>query len=373
MKLPRPVDIKNLLRPEPLRRIWDETRIRFNLHHSTEFLILSESHRIPQAMVNPLVRWKGQSDTKAVIEVTRERASKYMLWDKVSPSVVFVQCWFNTSRREVEDLILGLRTNHPHAKIVFLDWYAPTHLPQPWLFDLVDVYIKKHLMRDKSTYRDGFCDTNLIEYEAQWDVSFKPPRANGISDSHIDSKLVLGWNFATDRFLSSQIRNGPFPSRERPINLHCRIAVENGEPWYRHMRKRAFDAVSELGVANVIVSDQLIPSSMYWDELRKSKACVSPFGYGEVCWRDFEAIAAGAVLIKPDMGHLETQPDIYQPYETYVPVRWDWKDLAEKVHWVLESEERRSKIVVRAADVWSQFIKTGWQAERSRLIRLIGR
>ena len=68
--------------------------------------------------------------------------------------------------------------------------------------------------------------------------------------------------------------------------------------------------------------------------LRRSKCTISPFGMGEICFRDFEAIQYGSVLIKPDMGLVNTVPNIYIPYETYIPCKLDWSDLIEKIEWV---------------------------------------
>ena len=42
--------------------------------------------------------------------------------------------------------------------------------------------------------------------------------------------------------------------------------------------------------------------------MRHSRICISPFGYGEICWRDFEAILCGCLVVKPDMSHVETNP-----------------------------------------------------------------
>ena len=64
-------------------------------------------------------------------------------------------------------------------------------------------------------------------------------------------------------------------------------------------------------------------------------AVLSPFGYGEICFRDFEAVLSGALLLKPDCGHLETWPDIYGE-GTYVPLDWMASDLHFKSAEVLE-------------------------------------
>ena len=42
--------------------------------------------------------------------------------------------------------------------------------------------------------------------------------------------------------------------------------------------------------------------------MRQSKIVVSPFGFGEMCHRDFEAWGCGAVLLKPRVDHLRTLP-----------------------------------------------------------------
>ena len=84
-----------------------------------------------------------------------------------------------------------------------------------------------------------------------------------------------------------------------------------------------------------------LPRKEYLAELGRSKMCFSPFGYGEVCWRDFEAMMTGSLLLKPDVRHLVTDPDVFIPGETYIPIAWDFSDLAEKVEYYLRNEERK--------------------------------
>lgn len=84
------------------------------------------------------------------------------------------------------------------------------------------------------------------------------------------------------------------------------------------------------------------------EEIKNTKIVLSPFGWGEVCFRDFEAILNGSLLLKPDMSHLNTWPDIYRPYETYVPFRWDCEDLIDKIDQFLKDDEQRRKITENA-------------------------
>ena len=53
---------------------------------------------------------------------------------------------------------------------------------------------------------------------------------------------------------------------------------------------------------------------------------LSPFGWGEICYRDFESALYRNVLIKPSMEHLLTWPNIYQPF-TYFKLDWDFNNL----------------------------------------------
>jgi hypothetical protein len=73
----------------------------------------------------------------------------------------------------------------------------------------------------------------------------------------------------------------------------------------------------------------------YYLAMQQAKVVVAPFGYGEIAPRDIEAAAVGAVLIKPDMGHLETTPNIYENGRTYIACRHDFSDLPEKVDGIL--------------------------------------
>jgi len=57
------------------------------------------------------------------------------------------------------------------------------------------------------------------------------------------------------------------------------------------------------------------------------------------------------------MSHIETSPDIFVPFKTYVPVAWDLSDLQEKVgYYAAHSEERRA-IAERAFAVIHSYIQ----------------
>jgi hypothetical protein len=80
-----------------------------------------------------------------------------------------------------------------------------------------------------------------------------------------------------------------------------------------------------------IASGGNVSKLRYWKELRASKLSISPFGWGEICYRDFETFISGSVLIKPLMNHLETYPNLFIENETYVPVNWNLEELEARL------------------------------------------
>jgi hypothetical protein len=122
------------------------------------------------------------------------------------------------------------------------------------------------------------------------------------------------------------------------------------------MRKDAVAKVAALaGVKSV--AGATVDHATFMNEMRNSKLCFSPFGFGEICWRDFEAAAAGAVFIKQSMDHLESFPDLYVANETYAPVRWDMTDLGDVVARLLGDDGERERLATNAFDRIADYVR----------------
>lgn len=78
-----------------------------------------------------------------------------------------------------------------------------------------------------------------------------------------------------------------------------------------------------------------VPIEEYYKTMSRSKIIIAPFGYGEIAPRDIESAQVGAILIKPDMSHIETVPNIYIPKRTYAPVRWNFNNLNNEIEVLL--------------------------------------
>lgn len=80
-----------------------------------------------------------------------------------------------------------------------------------------------------------------------------------------------------------------------------------------------------------------ISSWKYTKELSKTIAMLSPFGWGEICYRDFESILNRNLLVKPDMEHLETWPNIYKD-DHYFKLDWDSENLFEIENYIIKNK-----------------------------------
>ena len=249
----------------------------------------------------------------------------------------------------------------PSVKLVYFDGDDDACVQWSGLLDLVQLYVKKTVFSDPRWYQRPFTGkNNLTDYVARvYGRSFAEdiiPSSQAVPEGGI-SKLFLGYNIALDDKMTALFRGTrPATANEKEVDVMCRAACAQ-DNWIFPLRGRVNEALAPLAEKGykVLMPDQRVGQRIYYDEMRKSRICISPFGYGEVCWRDFESVLMGSLLVKPDMSHVRTEPDIYIPGETYVPVRWDFSDLAETCEFYLANHEVRERITMRAYQVLSEY------------------
>ena len=124
---------------------------------------------------------------------------------------------------------------------------------------------------------------------------------------------------------------------DRPYSCNFVGSVKFKHDSLSRHRKLAADIVQRVDHSLYIgaqsrKSENWVNKAEYLNGLRKSKVCVSPWGYGERCHRDYEAILSGCVLVKPCSSHVVMYPDMFNPAENYyVPCKLDFSDLKEVV------------------------------------------
>jgi hypothetical protein len=263
-------------------------------------------------------------------------------------------------------------SKRPGSKLVYCDGNDELTMQWPGLLRICDVYWKKHAFCDLSLYRRRFRGTtNLTEYcipdgpqgensESGNADAFALPGDEDLKKLFVGNSVALDLKIARLRpFLADNARIPPFGSRPHDVVLRADVP----ENWMGQLRRPAAEAIAALqDRLKVLLPHDRVPPRQYAEEMLSTKICVSPFGYGEICWRDFEAVAYGCLLFKPDMGHVQAKPDIYQPLRTYVPVAWDFSDLGEKLLHYAEHAEESSRIVARARVVLAEALEPGWFA-----------
>ena len=163
-----------------------------------------------------------------------------------------------------------------------------------------------------------------------------------IDISHLN-KLALPVSYAHCGCTNNSIKQELNVTKNRAIDVHFCGTVGYERPNHKQSltpitnhRKKAIQAIRGLKVrcTKDVSSSRKHVNNNYFDTIYNTKIIVSPWGCGEVCYRDFEALAAGCILIKPNTNFVESWPDIFNKRH-YIACRPDFSDLNEKVTWVL--------------------------------------
>ncbi len=287
--------------------------------------------------------------------------------------VLFMDRWFLKPDRVDLDLLARLRDKY--RTIFFFNGNAGGGILRPEVLPFVDLFFNKSLFKDRSIYtRTLYGDELFTEhYHADHGIEDPEPiKRQAVTDPALLDKLRVSWNIgigdfpklkyrqrlavalarmtnarAAKPFHKSRSLPAEFPVNEGICDIHARWGGPK-RPTLLYHRTILLDRIRD----NPRFLVGKVPQNQYNREIRHAKITLSPFGWGEVCFRDFEAVLNGSLLLKPDMGHLETWPNAFVPGETYVPFSWDGEDLVEKGTYYLENEAERRRIAGNAFDAY---------------------
>lgn len=247
------------------------------------------------------------------------------------------------------------------------------------VFPYVDKYYKKQIHVDRNYYLKPSYGERIYSqyYHDKYNINDKVEhRRDGLKQEWID-KMELSWNLGIGCYPKLPLRNGiarrmhkyvgvkglrPLYSRpQRFLNksnvsinkISARYALGFHRETVAYHRNIYQDTVDK----NSLFLTGRIPLKDYNRELTQVRATFSPFGWGEVCFRDFEAIINGSALIKPSMEHIETWPDIYKNNETYCAVDWDGNDLETVAGELMNDTNKIKQITENASFIFSEAYK----------------
>jgi hypothetical protein len=290
-----------------------------------------------------------------------------------------------------DDIDLMGKLRNKYQTIYFMNGQPEAGTNRLDLLPYVDKLFYKSIFSDPQNYLKDLYAKNLFAdyYHKKYGVEdlhpgFHPrpaPAAEGIG------KIGLSWNIGVGAYprrnwpqragvllaragfprLGRLFKTGPmrpppdFSAPRRAIAVHGRIDPVSSESIACQRRLYLEKIKGDLRFITGMVSQK-----RYYQELYDSQIVLSPFGWGEVCFRDFEALISGALLFKPDMSHLKTWPDIYIPFETYVPLNWEGTDIKEKAESYLANDGERKRI---ARNAWERY-RSELSALEDRFIKL---
>ena len=257
--------------------------------------------------------------------------------------------------------ILDKRKNQG-LKMVWLDNSASTGTTHFEILPFVDAYWKKQLLLDRSIYKkkllgdriytDYYVKNNSAKIENNY--NFFP------LDSNLSDKISLSWNLGVGPYglnnnISNLLRRLPWY-----LKRFLRYSYPNTSCLYSTFREREICFRGSNSYSNSAISLQRtitlqklkkysintksIKHNLFLKELQNSKIAISPYGYGEICYRDFEIFFNGSALLKPSMDHLETFPQWYIKNKTYIPLDWDFENFDDLILFFKDNEEKRLEI-----------------------------
>jgi hypothetical protein len=272
------------------------------------------------------------------------------------------------SKADVRDHMRRLRDSYA-GKIAFMD---VSDNPMGRHFEVipdVDLYVMPFLFSNPEDYRTEFLGGNKFADFYSRHHGLAPTKENEYHPEIFDSRMPEGgekklfalynWQFMS-RIHQLFLRQGSrcVLGGERATDVHCRFHPYSG--WCRGHRLDVRDALMKMdGPRRIIASDGKVPFADYWNEISNAKILFSPFGWGEICPKDWEAFLRGCLLMKPSVEHVVSHPQTHIPYETYVPVAWDLSDLEEKTQYYLDHKEERERITANAARAVEAYYNEG--------------
>lgn len=248
---------------------------------------------------------------------------------------------------------------------------------QSTILKYADLMLKKQVFKDKSLYL-----RNNVEHRVQiWLPDSVPELSKFKAIPPVRKedlrKISIGWNiglcdyrsfpdfvkrfsplnsFTIPNWLYSQITYTQ-PSKSRPYLFSYRGKNTGHLERRTHNRRLMMEQIAKNKdkLNDSFFLGGKIPFKQYANEMRSSKIGLSPFGWGEICFRDFEVMISGSILMKPDISHLDTFPNYFDEYKTYIPTSWDHEDLIDKLIRVRNNYEDYIAVAKNAQNIFKKY------------------
>lgn len=308
------------------------------------------------------------------------RETDVLFWDS--------KCFRGTNHDEILSQLDACRSRVGH--LLWLDTTDGSGSTQFEVLPHVEAYYKSQVLKDRSRYGRPCYGNRIFSdyYHEKFGETDEEDAIPSVLLKEEDfSRVHFGWNSALgdwgqragvyrwfrDRLGFPRGRSARFTpaSSRRTVDVACRMGRKYGKRGTVSLQRRRIGEILEKEFGMAV---DPIPRGAYFAEMRAARVGVSPFGWGEIAYRDYELILSGAAVYKADMGHLETWPDLYVPDVSYVPFAWDFSDFTGRLRALLDSGEDR-RIAATAQETYRTLLETeaGHQAFCDRLSAIVDR
>lgn len=300
----------------------------------------------------------------------------------------FSTLWAHEGPEYIFSLLVKLKSRV--NKLIWYDISDSTGTTHFMVLPYVDLYLKNQIFVDKHDYLKQYygsrvyCDYIHKKFLID-DTDPGEAHLNFFPDKRLLDKVICGWNsglayFGSKRHLQSYLfskrpqtlkyfRNKWIApaNNKKSIPVSCRIGLSYSRNTIAESRRVIVNQLRDL------IPTGKISHKAYYSELKQSIAAVSPFGLGEISLRDFEVTINGAAIIKQDMSHVETWPNLWIKEQTYLDFSWDLSDIEEKVQFAIDNPLKMRQYAESAQELYTNVLasREGSQMFCERLRGLI--
>lgn len=295
---------------------------------------------------------------KIIFEISKLNHSDFILVD----SKYHRNDWENNESKIYEDFTKMKKFSN---KLIYFDTTDSTGMIQNEIFDYVDEYWKFQILKNKTDYQKKFYGGRIFSdyYYNKYNIKDKEEIFSKRVNEVNLNKIKLAWNFGlADYSLGNKYL---FYLRKYFLNEYLyffkkkEIKKKKNDffTYFNYEYSRDTISFQRKKIKSLIggLFSGKVNYYKYHKLLENSKIVISPFGWGELAYRDFEAFYNNCLLLKPNMDHLLTWPNFFMRNETYLDFSWDLSDLTDKIESIKYEKNKYNEIAFNGYNNYNKF------------------
>ena len=248
------------------------------------------------------------------------------------------------------------------SKLIYCDNEASIFINSS-IFDFVDIYLKGRLPSDMSVYNKKLYGQREFTdyYHRKYHINDENVSYSNILEDKDLKKIFLGWNngicdysyYSIFKKKIFSLTGKLYFNKPEFHNVKKNLVSSRFKQNYNrntiNFHRKMFE-----NIFNNICDTKRVNRYKYFAELKNSFFSISPFGWGEICYRDFESFTYGCLLLKPDMDHINTWPNYYLKNKTYISLNWFQSDSTD-IEKILDQKENYYDIAKFGYKTYSKY------------------